>query len=362
MTLEGIRVIDFSQYLPGPYATQRLAILGAEVIKIEPLTGEPAREFGRVKDGNKIFFEVYNRNKKSMTLNLKSEQGQILAKELIEKADVVVESFRPGVMDRLGLSYEQVKKFKENIIYCSISGYGQKGEIAQLGSHDINYMSLSGILSQLKDQQGKPILPSITLADLIGGIIANEKILSALIHRERTGKGQFIDLSITNTMVSLMDFHIVTKNEVGGDKGIPEITGEIISYNIYETKDGRYVSLAALEPKFWKNFCLGVGRNDWLSAHFSKAIKENVVYTEIKELFLSKTLDEWTRFGLEVDCCLTPILEVGEVENHPLNRHNRYLFENNLSPGLGEHTERILIDLLKKSEEEVAQFQAKGVI
>lgn len=311
--LEGIRIIDFSLYLPGPYATLRLADLGAEVIKVEPPEGDPARLLGDKKDGSGLVFLANNRNKKSITLNLKDSNDQKTAQRLIKDADVVIESFRPGVAQKLGVAYEQAKQLQPKIIYCSISGYGQSGSMSFLGSHDLNYMSLSGALAQLKGANGEPVQPTNTFADLISGIAANEAILSALLRRDRTGEGCHIDLAITDVMASLMTNHVLVEQQKGKQNGITPLGGETISYKIYETKANRFVSLAALEHKFWVNFCVGVGREDWIEAHLSAANDTNQVYEDMKQLFLSRSLEEWNQFALHVDCCLTPILETSEL-------------------------------------------------
>ncbi|WP_017755163.1 CaiB/BaiF CoA transferase family protein [Calidifontibacillus oryziterrae] len=355
--LKGIRIIDFSVYLPGPYATMRLADLGAEVIKVEPPSGDPARTTGR---------ELYianNRNKKSVCLNLKEREGQEIAIELVCNADVVVESFRPGVMERLGLDYESIRKRKPNIIYCSLSGFGQNSVMSTLGSHDLNYMALSGVLSQLKDSEGRPVHPTTTFADLIGGISANESILAAIYQREKTGKGQYLDVSLTDSMIALMGNHVLIEKETGHGHGVQLLGGEIINYAIYETSDNRFISLAALEKKFWDNFCNGVDRSEWLASYLSKAVPDNPIYQEVKALFKSRSLAEWTKFSLEVDCCMAPILEAGEISEHP------YVKERNLitiikgltyvktqpvcsleqpspPPEMGEHTPEILHSVL----------------
>jgi len=178
--LEGIKIIDFTNYLPGPYATLRLADLGAEIIKVEPPEGDPARNTGISKQGSGLVFLANNRQKKSITLNLKEKDGVETALKLIAHADVLIESFRPGVMEKLGLGFKAVQKVKPDIVYCSISGYGQKGLLSKLGNHDLNYMAVSGVLAQLKDKQGKPVHPSITIADYLGGFAANERILAGL--------------------------------------------------------------------------------------------------------------------------------------------------------------------------------------
>jgi alpha-methylacyl-CoA racemase len=311
--LDGIRVVDFSHYLPGPFASLRLADLGAEVVKVEPLTGDLARS----PTGDRSFhyiFEANNANKKSIALDLKNEMDLQTAKDLIKHADIVIESFRPGVMKRLGLGYEDVKSMNGKVIYCSITGYGQEGKLSSFGSHDINYMSLSGVLAQLKDASGRPVHPSMTFADLIGSIVAVEQILAALYHRERTGKGTYIDLSLLDGLLAMMNNHLVIEHYTGKRNGVEQLAGTIVSYYIYETKDGRYVSLAALERKFWENFCLAAGKREWIEYHHSPASEENTVFQEMKNWFKTKTLQEWIALSETIDCCLTPVLETDEVK------------------------------------------------
>ncbi|MEH6943357.1 CaiB/BaiF CoA transferase family protein [Bacillus sp. JJ722] len=355
--LNGIRIIDFTQYLPGPHATLRLADMGAEVIKVESPSGDPSRASSS-EHGIGFVFQAQNRDKKSMVLNLKEKADQQAALDLIGTADVVIEGFRPGVMNRLGIGYEQALQCKKDIIYCSVTGYGQSGSISHLGGHDINYLSLSGVLAQFKDQNGQPILPSTTIADFVGGITATERILAALVRRGSTGEGAFIDISITDSLLSLMSNHVMIESLTGDQHGIPRVNSKHICYGIYKTKDNRYVGLGALEPKFWSNFCKNVNREDWLSAHFSLANDENPVFLEVKDLFANRTLAEWEQFSKEVDCCLTPVLETSELYSHPTyhgrgmiveQNHLRYMstkygmgeekLEELISPpALGEHT------------------------
>ncbi|MFJ7735547.1 CaiB/BaiF CoA transferase family protein [Lysinibacillus sp. NPDC097287] len=360
--LKGIRIIDFSQYLPGPYATLRLADLGAEIIKVESPIGDPAR-FPPEKDGGeKYIFRAQNRDKKSIILNLKERSEQLIAMDLIKQADVVIESFRPGVTKRLGISYEEVLIEKPDIVYCSLSGYGQEGVMSHLGSHDLNYMALSGVLSQLKDDDEKPVHPSTTIADLVGGLAASESIVAALLKKERTGEGSYLDIALADVMVTLMTNHVLIESATGRQKGLEKVHKEVICYSLYETKDGRFVSLGALEPKFWGNFCLAVNKDEWLSEHFSAPVETNSVYMEMKKLFKSRTLKEWTSFSVEVDCCMAPVLETNEVANHPYYKarnmiqqkwgHNyvatRYtegcslLTNSTFPPKHGEHTEELL--------------------
>lgn len=362
--LQGIKVIDFTNYLPGPFATLRLADLGAEIIKIEPPGGDPARHTGMSNQGDGIVFRANNRHKKSIALNLKENDDLEKALKLIANADVVIESFRPGVMEKLGLGYENVQKVKPDIVYCSISGYGQKGLLSTLGNHDINYMALSGVLAQLKDKHGRPVHPSITFADYLGGFSANERILAGLVSRYLTGKGSYHSISITDQLVSLLGNHVMVEKETGEGTGISVLNGSIIAYALYETQDGRYMSMGALEPKFWENFCLAHGREDWIKAHFSKTDESNPVFLEVSSLFKSKSFYEWIDFARRVDCCMAPVLEIGELEDNSYFKEKELIFtsswgdcqvkmHSDLSqeqmappPKKGEHKDEILNDIL----------------
>lgn len=306
--LAGIKVIDFSHYLPGSFASLRLADLGAEVIKIEPKTGDRMRELA-----DDYLFDANNKSKKSIALDLKNEQDVQIAQQLIRQADVVVESFRPGVMKRLGLGYEEAVALNPSIVYCSISGYGQHSRYASFGSHDLNYMALSGVLAQLK-ADGHPIHPTITLADLIGSMHVVEQVAVALYARERTGKGCYIDVALVDGLLSMMTNHFVVEHYTGQKNGIPVLAGTVVSYHLYETKDGRYMALAALEAHFWRNFCDAVEKTEWYGGHLSVACNDNPLFLEIKQLFRSKTFQQWIAFSQQVDCCLTPVLETDEAK------------------------------------------------
>lgn len=371
--LKGIRVIDFSNYLPGPFASQRLAELGAEVIKVESLTGDPARQLDIKIEGTGAVFAANNRGKKSITLNLKSEEGRSAALKLISESHVVLESFRPGVMKKLGLDYETVKRHKPAIVYCSLTGYGENEDYQYLGSHDLNYMAVSGALSQLKDRSGRPVHPSNTIADFMGGMAASERILAALLSSRISGNGGHHCISIAEVMASIMGNHLLIENETGYPKGLSVLSGEIVAYSIYETKDARFAALAALEPKFWINFCKSVCREDWIDSHFSLASGNNPVYLEMTELFKSRTLKEWTEFGQRVDCCLTPVLETGELKDFPLFKgiyerdgtyplvkmHGRIESALTAPPKLGEHNEEVLSNIAGMSAENVKALIAK---
>lgn len=377
--LRGIRIVDFSKYLPGPYASLRLADKGAEVIVIEPLEGEPSRNLGLKKDEESLLYLANNRNKKSFSVNLKDKEGRDLVLQLIEKADVVIESFRPSVMKKLGLDYETVKKIKPDIIYCSISGYGQEGELSHLGSHDLNYLAISGVLAQLKDENNKPVVPSIQLADHLGAFQCTEEILAALVKRYQLNEGSYIDLSLVDPLISIMGTNHFYFQEGNEKQGVPDLRGDLYCYSIYETKDQRFVVLGALEPKFWKNFCDAVNRPDWYPYQLNRKCDDNHFGVELNDLFKSKTLAEWLNFACSVDCCMSPVLEVGEVEAFAYmkdrklyntindNRHVSTYYQQELKntippPRVGQHTREVLTTILNLSKEEITDLKHKNVI
>jgi crotonobetainyl-CoA:carnitine CoA-transferase CaiB-like acyl-CoA transferase len=312
---------------------------------VEPPEGDPARNTGISKQGSGIVFLANNRQKKSIILNLKEKEGYDTALKLIANADVVLESFRPGVMEKLGLGYEAVQQVKPDIIYCSISGYGQKGTLSKLGNHDLNYMALSGVLAQFKDKAGTPVHPSITLADYIGGFAANERILAGLVSRALTGKGSYHSISITDQLVSLLGNHVMVEKETGESTGINVLNGSIVSYALYETKDGRYMSIGALEPKFWANFCRAHGREEWIQAHFSRTDNSNPVLQELTSLFKSLTFYEWIEFAQKVDCCMAPVLEIGELSTNPYFQEKELIF----ASSWGDYQVKMHSDLVQES-------------
>lgn len=311
--LQGIRVVDFTSLLPGPYATLRLADLGAEVIKVEPPGGDPARHMGDVLAGGGVVFLANNRNKGSVVLDMKAPTGREQALTLTRHADVVLEGFRPGVADRLGIGYETVQQDNPGVIYCSLTGYGQTGPLAVMAGHDLNYMAISGMLSQFTDGCGRPVMPKVQLADLLGGVVASEAILAALVRRQRTGEGCKLDVAMTDALMGLLNSHALIHTATGVRRGVEELSGQLVCYHLYETKDGRTVSLAALEAKFWQAFCDGVGHPEWIPAQLTRADGDNPVFYQVRDVLAGKTLAEWADFGQQVDCCLQPVWEIDEA-------------------------------------------------
>lgn len=308
--LQGIRVLDVTYYVPGPYAGMRLAEMGADVVKVEPPTGDPASHMsgGHVHAANNI-------GKTIVYLDLKSAEGRRRMLELVKDADVLIETFRPGVMKKLGLDYEVLYKVNPGLVYCSLSGYGQEGPLALLGSHDLNYLALSGALDQLSDAAGKPVHPKNTFADYTGGLLASEKILAALFGRSRSGKGIHLDIALAEVMAEFQGNHDIYFREGLSENGVPEISGAILNYAIYETQDGRHITLGALEEKFWHHFCDFAGKPEWkVWCGLAQGTSE---HAEVAAYFKTKDWQEWYQLSLEIDCCLAPVLKGYERHEHP---------------------------------------------
>src|SRR5947209_13524262 len=270
--LRGIRVLDLSRSLPGAYATQMLADFGSDLIKVE----EPGSgDYGRFMPpqgagGMSLYFIAINRNKRSMTLNLKSAEGREIFQRMVRQADVVLESFRPGVMERLGLGYEQLKEINPRLIYCAISGYGQDGPYRLRAGHDLNYAGYAGLLHYNRGSNGEPVMPATQLGYLaVGSYMAIMGILAAIVGRVQTGEGSKIDASMTEGVLSLLPLTTAAYLNTGKAPrpGHSSLDGGLPCYNIYETRDGKHITLAALEPKFWHTFCTHIGHLELLPFH-----------------------------------------------------------------------------------------------
>jgi len=316
--LEGIKILDLSRYLPGPFATQFLADFGAEVIKIEEPAGELGRALPPFAGGIGTRFASVNRNKRSITLDFKKDDARKIFLKLAEGADVVVDQFRPGVMDKLGLGYESLKKINKGIIYCSITGYGLSGPWMKRAGHDVNYLSISGVSGLTAGREGAPVMSSVQIADVAGGsLYAVIGILLALFARTRTGEGQLCDIAMMDGALSLLSYTI---GEWTGSNRIPSpgrefLTGGFAMYNIYRCSDSRYVSLGAIEQKFWQGFCEGIGRSEFIPLQYS-AEKQGELIDEISSIMLTKSRDEWVEYFREYDICFTPVLDLDEVSQH----------------------------------------------
>lgn len=326
-SLEGVRVLDLSRLLPGPFLTMVLADLGADVVKVEePRMGDYMRDFPPRGDGMSGRYLSVNRNKRSVTVDLKSDRERERFLRMVGQADVVVESFRPGVMDRLGVGYDALRKRNEGIILCSISGYGQTGPYRHRAGHDINYLALAGVLAMSgAAPDGPPAMAGVQIADMAGGAMWGAiGILAALIERRRTGKGTHLDISMTEGALALLasEFGILGAEPAVPTRGTGLLNGGAARYGLYRTSDGRYLSIGALEPQFLARLMRGVG----LEADPDSADQE-ALRRRLTRVIASKTRDEWERILGGYDCCCEPVLELDEVVEHPLHGARALFFE-----------------------------------
>lgn len=319
LPLEGIRVLDLSRMLPGPFCTQILADYGAEVIKIEDKGGEQGRwSHPLIGDQGARFFAV-NRNKKSITLDLRKNEGKAIFRKLVANSDVIVDGFRPGVMDKLGLPYEELKQVNDRIIYCAINAFGSNGPLSQVPAHDINILSLAGIAALNGAKDGTLVLPPIQLAgNAAGSLYAVIAVLTALTNLQKTGLGQFCDVSMMDGAISLLAYTLAewSGNEVVTQRGQGLLTGGFAYFNIYETSDHKYVSLGASEAKFWQDFCQRIGKPEYISIQWNTEMQEEMI-AGIGAIIKEKSRAEWIEIFVDTNICFTPVLELDEMCEHP---------------------------------------------
>ncbi|HWF34509.1 MAG TPA: CoA transferase, partial [Solirubrobacteraceae bacterium] len=333
LPLDGLRVLDLSRLLPGDFCSLVLADFGADVIKVED-TGvgdyvrwAPPHHAGAEHSASGALFLGLNRGKRSIRIDLKSEQGKAAFLRLVGDADVVLESFRPGVLDRLGVGYERLREENPGLVYCAITGYGQDGPARDRPGHDLNYLALNGILGLTGEGDGPPVQSGVQIADLGGGALtAAIGILVALRERERSGLGQLVDCSMFDGSLSwlVMTAAAALASGRGDRRGENVLAGGIICYRPYRCADG-YVSLGALEPKFWKAFCRGVRREDLEDSAFAPPGSDP--HRELEQIFLAHTREEWRDFASEHECCLEPVLALDEVLESELVRAREMIVE-----------------------------------
>jgi crotonobetainyl-CoA:carnitine CoA-transferase CaiB-like acyl-CoA transferase len=375
--LTGIRVLDLTSLLPGPFATLLLADLGAEVIKIEqPPQGDPVRGVPPFVQGKSVRFLALNRNKKSVTLNLKMPQGRAVYLQMAQTADIVMEGFRPGVSQRLEIDYPHVKRANPDIIYGSLTGYGQQSPYRAHVGHDINYTARAGLLS-LTGQT--PVLPGVPVADLAGAMFAVCSVLAALRARDQGRGGTFLDIPLTDSVISWLSLHFA---EYLGTQETPRpqeliLTGGYPCYHIYETRDGKYLSVGALEEKFWAKFCNALGVPEYISYQFALEKREEI-FSVITGIFRSKTQAQWLRELDPQEIPIAPVLDLAEVMQDPQVRERGLIREDALgiafpvrmgdsqekkdrsAPELGEHTREVL-EALGYSLRDIEQLRRDGV-
>lgn len=318
--LAGLRVLDLSMYIPGPLATLWLGDLGAEVVKVEGPAGDPMRVMGPVDaDGTTPFYKLANRNKTVVNLDLKAEEGKALFVRMVEKADILLDGFRPGVLERLGFGDARLARLNPRLITCRLSGYGGTGPFAERAGHDVTYLAASGMLAVTGPAE-RPLMTFPPLADHAGAMLAVNSILAALLRRATTGTGAVIDVSLAEAALSWMG-GVLTMAHRGGDsrREADLINGGAACYRIYRAGDGRFLALAALEEKFWRSFCRAVGREDWI-ARQAEPLLQTGLAAELEALFASRTLAEWTALLEPADCTFEPVLMPSEIPGHPHHR------------------------------------------
>ncbi len=403
MALEGLRVIDLSTLGPGNFATMILGDMGAEVILVAP----PATSGARVSAGAyargegsdtyhwsitnvlKVLNESFNRNKKSMTLNLKSAEARTIFHELAERTDVIVDGFRPGVTDRLGVGYQDIRKINPRIIYCSLPGYGADGPYKDLPGHDINFAALGGALDMIGEPGGPPVIPMNVFADWNVSLHAAIGILTALVARQKTGEGQFIEITYLESVLSILNpFHYDYLNYGTIYKGGETFyNGGNPFYDVYQTKDGKYFTIGCNEPLFWENLCRVLGREDLIPYQYAEGAKKEEIISWLKNTFLTRTRDEWFEFLRDKNIPIGKVYSSDEVfkdphiisrkivveVDHPTKgkiKHVGIPFHMSDTPGkirtvapeTGEHTREILTEILKYSRERVNKLKEQNVI
>jgi crotonobetainyl-CoA:carnitine CoA-transferase CaiB-like acyl-CoA transferase len=400
LPLEGVRVLDLSRLLPGGFCSLLLADFGADVLKVEDtgmgdyIRWSPPFYEGAHASARSALFLSLNRNKRSIRLDLKTGGGREALLRLVREHDVVLESFRPGVLDRLGVGYERMREENPGIVYCAISGYGQDGPKRDSSGHDMNYLGLIGLLGLTGEMGGEPVQAAGQIADLGGGaLMAAFGIMAALRERDGggaspgSGLGQMVDVSMADGALSWLAMVAAAHFADGGvpRRGELPLAGSLVCYRPYECSDG-WVTLGALEPKFWQAWCRGVGREDLIGVQFERP--GSPAHAQVQEIFRSRTRAEWEAFASEHDCCLEPVLELDEALDSELVRARKMVVEIDQpgversvrqlgvpvkldrtpgeharlpGPALGEHTEAVLL-AAGYSRAEVDELISSGAV
>ncbi len=388
--LSDVKVLDLSRLLPGGFCSLLLADFGADVLKVEDtgmgdyIRWSPPYHEGADDTAKSALFLALNRGKRSVRLNLKEEAGREVLLRLVRSHDVLLESFRPGVMERLGVGYERLREENPGLVYCAITGYGQDGPYTARSGHDMNYLGLNGLLGLSGDAGGPPVQAAGQIADVGGGALtAAFGILAALRERERSGEGQLVDVSMFDGSLAWLAL-VAARYLADGQtpaRGALELAGSLICYRPYACKDG-WVTLGALEPKFWQAWCRGVDREDLIEKQFSAPGSD--AHAEVERVFLTRTRDEWTEFASQHDCCLEPVLDLDEALDSELVRAREMVVRIDQpgtegvdllgvpvklsrtpgapagpGPALGEHTREVLA-ALGYSEAEIAALLESG--
>lgn len=389
--LKGLKILDFSSLLPGAFTTMMFADYGADVIHVESSRRvDMMRIMPPYNEGKESYIHQHlNRSKKSITLNLKTPEAIDIVKKLIQEYDIVIEGFRPGVMERLGIDYAALKEVNPKLIYCSITGYGQTGPYQQRPGHDNNYLSIAGVLDHSRFKGKKPVAMGIQIADIAGGTLhAAVGVLAAALHREQTGEGKYIDISMTDAAFT---FNALYGTSFLASGQLPQPEEEILNggtfYDYYQTKDGRYFSVGSLEPQFRKLLCEALDIPELIQSTFNDSSYTQKRFKEaIKDAFLTKNFDEWLEIIKDIEGCVEPVLTFEEACKHPQLQARQMIVEvpeangkmqkqigaaikfDQIEPAyhfvgatLGEHTQEIL-KTIGYSQEQINRLNESGVL
>ncbi|MDX6655909.1 MAG: alpha-methylacyl-CoA racemase [Solirubrobacteraceae bacterium] len=394
LPLAGVRVLDLSRLLPGGFCSLLLADFGADVVKVEDtgmgdyIRWAPPYYEGADDSAKSALFLSLNRNKRSVRIDLKTEGGRAVLLRLAKHADVLLESFRPGVLDRLGVGYDALREANPGLVICAITGYGQDGPLRDRSGHDMNYLGLVGLLGLTGETDAPPVQAAGQIADIGGGaLMAAFGIMAALRHRDATGEGQVVDVSMADGALSWLAMVAARHfaDSVVPQRGSLELAGGLICYRPYQCADG-WVTLGALEPKFWQAWCRGVGREDLVDKQFEAP--GSAAHIEVQSIFMERTRAQWEAFAGEHDCCLEPVLDLDEALSSELVRARGMVVEHQQpgaqetvrllgvpvklsrtpgdtarrpGPALGEHTAEVL-GAAGYSADEIAALEEAGAV
>jgi crotonobetainyl-CoA:carnitine CoA-transferase CaiB-like acyl-CoA transferase len=384
-----MKVLDLTRLLPGGFCTMLFADLGADVLKIEePGKGDYIRWMEPFKGGHSSGHLALNRGKRSTTLNLKHEKGREILLRLVKDADVLVESFRPGVLDRLGVGYERLAQENPGIVYCAITGYGQDGPYRDRAGHDANYLGYAGVLSVIGPRDGDPVVAGVQIADVGGGgMMAAVGILAALQDRARTGRGRFLDISMMDGAMSWLGFHAAGFfiDGVAPKRGQMRLSGQLACYRVYRCGDGKHVTVGALEPQFWAALCKALDVPEFIERQMAPAEEQDAMGERIEEILMRRSRDEWVRDLADLDACFGPVNDFNEafadpqvvarglraevptpegpasVVGNPIKTVGEQQPPLGPPPGFGEHTEQTL-RTAGYSDEEIADLKGAGAV
>ena len=363
--LEGVRVLDLSRYIPGPYCAMLLGDLGADVVKVEePPFGDPTRALPPPAGEDSAAHAALNRNKRSLAVDLRTPAGVDVVRRLAARTDVFLEAFRPGALARRGLGPEPLLAENPRLVHCSLTGYGQEGPQAARAGHDIDYLALGGFLGGNRDAEGRPVLPMAQVADMAGALLATIAILAALQARERTGKGQVVDVSLFGSVAALMT--VPATRRLAGKDPADELTGAFACYRVYRCRDGRHLAVGALEPKFWEAICRALDMPDRIGRQWERGPHGQETIAAFERAFATRDRDDWVRALKDVEGCVEPVLDPTEAFTSgpaaallseqasgsqrlatpacPVRLRDTPVTTRRAAPRLGEHTREVLAE------------------